>query len=340
MKKSEKSWLIFASVLILVGLSLGITVMSIYDWDFSKLSTMEYATNTYEIHEKFENISVETDDADILFVPASDGICRVECFDAKKVNYSVTAVNNTLMIQNSYDIVTWKDFAIQGKMPKVTVYLPENDYKDLRIVGSTGDVEIPKDFRFASMDIHISTGNVRCSASGSEFQNIRTSTGSIELYEVQTDAVKLSVTTGELKLTDVTCYGELSLNVSTGKSTLQEVRCASFRSEGSTGSFSADELEVREDLTLSRSTGKVELKNSRAKNLSLTTRTGDVTLDSCAAQEATIQTTTGDVDASFTEPMSFHTETHTGKVTASNTVGKPCYVSTDTGDISLRAPEK
>lgn len=339
MKKSEKSWLIFASVLILVGLALGITVMSIYDWDFSKLSTLEYATDTYEVHGKFQNISIEIDSADILFAPASDGICKVECYDSREVSYTAATLGDTLVIESNYRFDPMEHLAIVAESPKLTVYLPEDAYGALTIVGNTGDVEIPKRFSFSSMDIRLSTGDVVCYASGFTFQNIRTSTGSIELYEVQTDAMELSVTTGQVRLTDVSCYGELSLNVSTGKSTLQDVVCASFRSEGSTGALSAEELQVSKDLTLSRSTGKVELKNSSARSLSVTTRTGDVSLDSCTAQEATIQTTTGDVSASFTSPMSFHTETHTGKVTAPNTTGKPCHVSTDTGDISLRAPE-
>ena len=102
-------------------------------------------------------IGAHTDDADILFVPASHGICKVECFDAEKVNYSVTAVNNTLTIQNSYDIVTWKDFAIQRKMPKVTVYLPEGAYGDLTVRASTASVEIGIYFTFDNMDVKVTT---------------------------------------------------------------------------------------------------------------------------------------------------------------------------------------
>ncbi|MBR4309081.1 MAG: DUF4097 family beta strand repeat protein [Oscillospiraceae bacterium] len=340
MKKSTKLSLTLASVLILVGLTLFITVMSIYGWDFRKLSTVKYVTSTYELHSKFQNISIDNCSADVLFAPASDGVCKVECYDSPKVQYSANILRDTLVIKSNYAFDLLDSIAIITESPKITVYLPENAYSALSIVGDTGDVEIPKAFSFSTMDIRLSTGDIVCYASAYESQKIRTSTGEIELYHIQTDAMALSVSTGQIKLTGVTCHGELSLHVSTGKSTLKDVLCVDFRSEGSTGSLTAEELRVTGNLSLTRSTGKISLKNSLAGKLSITTDTGDVTLDAFTAQEVNIQTDTGDVAANFTAPMSFHTETGTGKVSAPDTIGYPCHVKTDTGDISLSAPEE
>ena len=70
MSKIKKMWLITAVSFVLAGGIIFVGVMSILKWDFTKLSTGKYERNDYEIAEKFKNISIITDTADILFVPS------------------------------------------------------------------------------------------------------------------------------------------------------------------------------------------------------------------------------------------------------------------------------
>ena len=68
MKNGVKIWLIVAAALVLLGSVLFVGVMSMLKWDFHKLSTVSYETNTYEISETYQNISIVADTADIVFV--------------------------------------------------------------------------------------------------------------------------------------------------------------------------------------------------------------------------------------------------------------------------------
>ena len=65
MSKITKMWLIIGTSLVLIGCIIFVGVMSILKWDFTKLSTGKYETNHYEITEKFKNISIITDTADV-----------------------------------------------------------------------------------------------------------------------------------------------------------------------------------------------------------------------------------------------------------------------------------
>ena len=56
MKKATKGWLITAAFLVLGGCSLFAGLLTALKWDFSKLSTVGYETNKYEIGEAFGNI--------------------------------------------------------------------------------------------------------------------------------------------------------------------------------------------------------------------------------------------------------------------------------------------
>ena len=146
MSKKTKIWLVIATFLVVIGLIMSTAVMSTYNWDFTKLSTEKYETNTHEIIEEFSSISINTDTADILFATSDDDTCRVVCYEEEKVYYPVTVKDGTLTI-NTVDERKWYEYiGINFDMPKITIYLPGTKYGELNIKGSTGDIEIPKDF--------------------------------------------------------------------------------------------------------------------------------------------------------------------------------------------------
>ena len=176
MRKTAKIWLVIAASLVFVGLIMFAAVMSEYKWDFSKLSTGKYETNTYEISEEFSNLSMNTDTADIIFALSDDGKCRVECYEEEKAKHSVAVQENTLVMK-MIDEKSWYDYiGINFGSPKITVYLPKAEYTSLFINGSTGDIEIPKNFKFEGVDISLSTGDVNFFASASKLIIIKTST--------------------------------------------------------------------------------------------------------------------------------------------------------------------
>ena len=84
MTKETRKWLIAAGVLIVVGPVLFCVAMTVKRWEFGRLDTVEYETNTYELSEDFNDIRLMTSIADIAFVKAEDGKNRVECFEPKK----------------------------------------------------------------------------------------------------------------------------------------------------------------------------------------------------------------------------------------------------------------
>ena len=70
MDKKTVTWLVIATFLLLIGCVIFGGVMMSLHWDFSKLSTVQYETNEYNITDPFRSISVTTDTADIVLVPS------------------------------------------------------------------------------------------------------------------------------------------------------------------------------------------------------------------------------------------------------------------------------
>lgn len=317
MSKKKRIWLVTATCLVVIGAIIFGGVMSDFDWDFLKLSNSKTYDAKVMVDQEFKNVSIITDTDDIVFVASDNGETSVLCKERNNLTHSVRVENDTLVIELE-DTRKWYEYIdINFATSKITVTLPAGEYGDLKIELSTGDTEIPKDFKFESIDIKQSTGDVENSASASGDIKIKTSTGDISLANLSANSLDLSVSTGKVNMTGVSCEGDLEIKVSTGKTELSGVTC--------------------ENLTSSGSTGKAVLEKVVAnKKMSIERTTGDVKLNFCDAGELFIETNTGDVTGSLITSKVFIANTSTGKIDLPKTTsGGTCEITTSTGDIKI-----
>lgn len=323
MRTRTKVWLIIAASLVLIGCILFAGVMTTLKWDFTALATVEYETNTYEISEAFDSISINTDTAEVVLAFSDDGKCRVVCHEEANAKHAVTVEDGTLTAK-LVDERSVHDFlghiGINAGFPRITVYLPRTDYLALVIHGSTCDVEIPRAFTFRDVDISLSTGSVDFSASASGMLRIQTTTGYIRTEYITAGALDLSVSTGKVTVSGVTCEGDVTVSVTTGKTVLTDLACKNLISGGDTGDISLQNVIAAETFSIVRSTG-------------------DVVFDGCDAAEIYVKTDTGDVSGSLLTDKVFLAQTDTGDVDVPNTAtGGKCQIITDTGDIHIHIP--
>ncbi len=313
-----KTWIITAVSFILIGGIIFVGAMSMLKWNFKGVSTTKYETNTYDIVEEFENISINTDTADVLFVLSASGKCKVECVEEASTKHNVLIKENTLNIDVNdtrkwYDYISFFSFGT----PKITVYLPSDKYALLTVNASTGDIEIPKEFTFDSIEIKASTGDVNSSASAIRDLKIKLSTGHIDIQDIAAGNMNLTTSTGSINIKSVDCSGKIEMRVSTGKTNLTDVKCESLSSNGNTGDMKLRNVIATKDFNITRSTGNIKFENSDAN-------------------EIFIETDTGDVKGSLLSDKVFITETDTGNVSVpKSTTGGKCEISTDTGDIKI-----
>lgn len=319
MRRSVMTWIIIASALIAIGLVVFAAAFAIGGFDFRGLTLQKYETNTYEIDEKFENISVKTIVSHITFVPSNGDEFKVVINENIKLNYSARVENGTLIIDYD-DKREWYDYInfFSFESGSVKLYIPAGAYKSLVMETSTGDVKIPRDFIFDSIKIDGDTGDVECRASSAGLTEIKLSTGDIEIKNASFGDLRLTVSTGEVDAEEIMCAGEFYLKVSTGEAELEGINCTSFVSEGSTGDL---------DLSGVVATGKFDISRS----------TGDVRLTKCDASELYIRTNTGNVTGSLLSEKIFITETSTGNIRVPSSVnGGRCEIKTSTGNIKIQ----
>lgn len=317
MSKATKKWLIAATIFVIVGLLIFAGVLYVYDFDFKKLSTENYITNTYEIKEDFDRISIDVDTSDIEFVLSEDENCRLVCYETEKLKHSAVIENGTLSI-DLIDCRNWYDYiGISFEHHKMTVYLPQTKYTSLKIDTDTGDIVIPKEFAFENIKIDGDTSDVECYASVSEAMEIKLSTGDIKADSFVAGKIDLSTTTGNICINAVDTRGNIDITTNTGKIVLTEITCNNFIAESNTGN--------------------ITLKNVvSTDSFSVENDTGDVIFDYSDAAEIYVETSTGDVKGNLLSEKIFITKTSTGNISVPDSVsGGRCNIITSTGDIKI-----
>lgn len=318
MRKATKLWLAIAVFLVLIGCILFAGIMTSLRWDFSKLSTVKYETNNYEISEEFDGISIKADTADIIFAVSEDGKSRVECYEEKIAKHSVSIQDGMLAIEKTNNM-RWYDYiGLNFGSPKITVFLPKTEYTSLLANGKTGDMKLPDAFAFQNVEVSLSTGSVDVFADVTEKLKIQTTTGNIRVEDISTGTLDLSVSTGKVTVSDVTCKGDVAVGVTTGNAYLTDIACKSIMSNGSTGSISLNNVIAAEKISIMRSTGNIKF-------------------DRCDAAEIFAETNTGYVKGSLLTEKVFVTKTSLGKIDVPNTTtGGKCEIKTSTGDIEIK----
>ncbi len=315
MRIKTKVWLVIATALVVIGGVLFVVVMTKLNWNFNKLSTIKHETNTYEISETFDGISINTDTADVVFMVSNNENCKVECYEEETSKHFVKVEENTLVIE-MIDSRRWYDYiGLNFDSPKITIYLPLTEYDSLLINSNTSDVEMPSDFTFKNVDISLSTGDVDFFASALEMIKIKTSTGDISVDNINAGSLDLAVTTGKVSISNLYCEGNITVSVSTGKTYLTDVTCKNVISSGDTGDISLNRVIATKTFSIERDTGDVKIENSDAT-------------------EIYVKTDTGDVTGSLLTEKVFIAQTDTGKIIVPNSVnGGRCEIITDTGNI-------
>ena len=320
MKNKVNLWLLIGGGLILFGGIIFVITMSFLDWDFKKLSTVEYETNEYEINEAFKNISIDTSTADITLLPSEDEKVKVVAYEVKNINHITKVESGTLKIEKN-DSRKWheKIQLFNFDSAKITVYLPKAPYESLKIDSSSGDVEIPKNFTFGKIEIATNSSDIKCSASSSGLLKIKVSTGDISLDGAFYKEMDIKSSTGDVELLGTACIEKITLSVGTGDINAKTVTCKEFIASGSSSDISLDNVIA---------TSKMQID----------TNSGDISLDRCDSLDINLKASTGDIEGSLLSHKEFDADASTGDVKVPPSVlGKgKCYIRTSTGDINIK----
>lgn len=297
MKRKTKIWLMTATLFIIVGLLAFVLIMSISGWNFNMLSTVKMQTITHEISQNFNQISIETETADIRLVKAVDGVNKAVCYEEENLSHTVEVQDGVLTVKAQNQKAWYEYIGVNFTQPTLTLYVTETEFTSLSIKSSTGDVQMQEVV--------------------TDLLKIETSTGDIDVENSNFGTIDIAVSTGDVELKSVVVESDIKIAVSTGDVELSNVTCRNLNTNGSTGDIVLRSVKTIEKMTIKRSTG-------------------DVQFALCDAGEILVKTFTGDVKGSLVGDKDFVAKSDTGSVKVPEThTGGKCEITTTTGDIKI-----
>ena len=304
MKKGFVFLIVFGSILLVAGsAAFGLAIAKDA---FRNNSLTQEVTKEYVLEDSFSKIDVDIVTADLTFKPAEDGKAKVVSVEKEKIHHTAKVSNDALVIREEDERKFYeKWFGFLGQM-KITVYLPESTYSELKIKTVTGDTLVEDAFTLDKVNIHATTGNAKLS-------NITGTSANIDL------------TTGSVILTNYALTGELNAKTTTGDFTFNNVQCVKASLHTTSGDFKLNDLIVTGDLNPDRA------------NLEVRGTSSEIFFKNCDAHNIIMKTTTGDIKGNFLTKKAIDADTTTGNVIVDSdrTASDKCYAHTTTGDIDI-----
>lgn len=278
---------------------------------FSNNSWSKEETNTYTPEGSFNKIDVDIVTADLTFKPAEDNKTKVVSVEKEKIHHTAEISNDTLVIREKDERKFYeKWFGFVSRM-KVTVYLPETTYEELKIEVTTGSIVSEDSFNFMKV-------------------NVKSTTGDLKLANVTGKSADIKITTGNVTLNNYNMYGELNVDTTSGDYAFNNVQCDSATLHTTTGKYNLNDFIVTGGL------------NTDRPNLDISGTSSDVTFKNCDAHYIKVKTTTGDIKGNLLTKKKFDAQTTTGTSLVDNdrTADDICYIRTTTGDIDISVGAK
>ena len=151
MKKGFVFLIVFGSILFVAGsAAFGLAIAKDA---FKNNSLTQEVTKEYILEDSFSKIDVDIVTADLTFKPSEDDKTKVVSVEKEKIHHTAKVSNDALVIREEDERKFYeKWFGFVSRM-KVTVYLPESTYSELKIEVTTGDVLAEDSLTFDKQNI-------------------------------------------------------------------------------------------------------------------------------------------------------------------------------------------
>ncbi len=298
MNKTKKIWIFAAVICIFVGGIIVCGSAASVGFDFTKFNTYTPEEKTYSIKESFENIDIQTTEANVILLPSQNDICEIVCAENDKITHTISVENNTLKIVRE-DTRKWYEhigvfYSISDF--EVKVYLPQKNYYALHTATVSGDIVVPDGFTFNEAELSTTSGDISFEAKTETAWDGKSVSGDIDVKNNAGGAVKIHTTSGEIDLEDV----------------------------------------LADSINLGTTSGDISLENAFAqREIFIKSTSGEISLESCDGGDITIKTTSGDVKGSLRSEKQFITHTTSGDIHVQDSAfaSEKCTVNTTSGDI-------
>jgi DUF4097 and DUF4098 domain-containing protein YvlB len=243
MKRSTRFYLIFAAVLLVLGLVLGAVgcVLGAVDDIRSETNADTQQTSFSRSPDSIQEIQLELSSDDIIILPSKDSDLHISYPSDENYTYDTEA-----------DTVTGQNTLVFYQLPDEGSFLSHFSFNFTKNTG-TITLELPEGY----------IGNIICAVTS----------GHISAEGVSLGQIQISTSSGDITLTDCTVSSALTCETTSGELELENLQLhGATVLETVSGELELEDCVLSDSLSLSSTSGDIQLKS--------TTVSGDLTADS------------------------------------------------------------
>lgn len=279
MKTAKKVIIIVALVFVGAGAALvGISALA-FGFGYRNLSIESVSTENEinVIEDSFDSIDIDAVDYDLEIISSGSDKCTVEIDRKNRDSFTVEVKNGTLRVHENEKIKFFY-FGFLEKTPKITVSIPNKDYKTLRAVTVSGDIKQNSCGKFEKTDIRTTSGEIYLTGTETEELEIKSVSGDIDVYDTNVLSAEVKTTSGEMDFERFIALDKFSAESVSGGVEFE--------------SFDAGEISIK---TVS---GDVDGSLLSPKKFETNTVSGeiDVPFSENSTQKCSVKTTSGDIE--------------------------------------------
>jgi len=298
MKKSAKIAIIVAVIMIISGAAISVCAYGAMDVNYFEGMEIE----TVYLKDDFSSVDISLDMCEVWVFSAEDNLRRIEYSVFGDVEISTEVVGEVLKI--SAPEREWYDYIsiVHFRAPRVSIYLPPQEYKDFKLNLSGGDVYVPSKISFENV-------------------NIKTTSADIQFYGEATGSLSLESTSGDITISDT----NLNLNKVSLKTT--------------SGDIKANGITASSDINIKTASGDVEANSIIASSeIKIKTTSGDIEFASIDAPRIDLEAVSGDIEGTVLTKKRINADTTSGdiNVRSYDSAKEICNASTVSGDIEIK----
>lgn len=349
MKKGKKITLIVAGCMVLAGLIIAAVGLAAVQFDVSRFCTVNsemvhyenYETVHYEIEEGFHHISIAGAGSDVHLYPSEYDTCRVVCTETKGITFDVGVKDDTLYIQRQGSSAWQLQFGVFLGETGISVYLPEDAYEALTIHTSSGNITVPEDFSFTSVDARSASGEITLLPSVNGEQSVSSQSGNIHVKNTAPESLTIQSSSGEITLEKVNVRTELQVKSTSGDIAFTDVKGQAVTVSASSGESTLSKVTADGSMGLKTTSGDMKLRNIDAEALSIQSVSGEADIENGDVKsELQVKSTSGDMTFTDVKGKAAAVTTSSGEILFTRVIAEDSMrLETTSGDIQLRSSD-
>ena len=297
---------------------------------------------THHISRDFDRIRIDVITADVELIPSEDDKCRVMTKDSEYVEYTVSVVEDTLVVRAT-DTRKWYERLFTGFVSgrSVKVALPREEYTSLDVKTISGQVNINVRYAFSEdVTLTSTSGTIGTAAAIGGHLDLRSTSG--DLYAMGfLNTVTARSTSGKVSLGGKTVDGDCIATIAELRTTSGEIKVKtatleSLAAQTGSGGIRMESVTVTGATSAETTSGEITLLYTASGTLTAETGSGGIDLtDTTVTGHIQAETTSGSIRFTRADAATLHLKTTSGSVKGSLRTPKIFYTDTTSGSVDV-----